>query len=255
MTSIKFILKSKIPKKVYSLLRNFVNNLKALRFIGLRFICSICGWHFRKMMPFGIKSRPNAECPKCKSLERHRLLWLFLREKTNFFKDKLKVLDIAPMEDLQNKFKKLPNINYLSVDICSPLATIKADITDMKIFNNNEFDYIFCYHVLDDVSNDRKAMKELYRILKSGGCAILQSPINFAYDKTVELVNTNLSIEEKKIICGDKYSRRIYGKDYANRLQEAGFMVKKIDFNKELGDNTIKKHRLDKNEIIYYCIK
>lgn len=85
---------------------------------------------FRKFLPFGVKPRPNAQCPRCGSLERHRLLWLYLRDKTNLFADNLKLLDIAPMDCLQRKFRAMPNLDYISVDLESPMAMVKMDITD-----------------------------------------------------------------------------------------------------------------------------
>ena len=224
-----------------------------LKYSGDRFTCPICNGHFRKFLPFGVKLRPNARCPKCSSLERHRLLWLYLRDKTNFFTARLKVLDIAPMQFLQEKYKKLENINYISADISSPIAMIKMDVTNINL-PDNQFDCIFCYHVLEHISNDRKAMGELFRVLKPGGWGILQSPVDFNRKKTFEdpsIVNP----EDRERVFVNRGHVRIYGLDYKDRLEKAGFIVRVDPYIKELPDSLVKKYSLSNNEIIYFCNK
>jgi SAM-dependent methyltransferase len=180
-------------------------------------------------------------------------LWLYLKKRTTFFDDYLKVLDIAPVEFFQQKCKSLPNLNYISADISSSIAMIKMDITNIS-FYDNQFDCIICYHVLEHISNDKKAIKELFRVLKPGGWAILQSPVDYSRKKTFESPKI-ISQEERKRIFGEKDHLRIYGQDYKDKLEEAGFVVKLDDFVKKLGDNLIKKYGLMKSEIIYFCTK
>ena len=97
------IFKKIIPERYHpqaSLIYFILCSLWSIWYIGNKFICPCCNGHFRKFLPYGIKQRQNAQCPRCGSLVRHRLLWLYLKNKTNFFKDSLKVLDIAPTEDI-----------------------------------------------------------------------------------------------------------------------------------------------------------
>jgi len=231
-----------------------LSRLWSLLYIGNKFMCSCCNGHFRKFLPFGVKPRPNAQCPRCGSLERHRLLCLYLKDKTNFFKDSLlKVLDIAPMYFFQQKCKTLYNLNYISADISSSIAMIKMDITNINL-PDNQFDCIICYHVLEHIPDDKKAMKELFRILKPGGWAILQSPVDPNHDETFEDPNV-VSPEEREHVFGEKDHVRIYGQDYKNRLEMAGFTVKLDNYSRELGDNIIKKYGLMKDETIYFCSK
>ncbi len=185
MISLKSILKKFIPKKYQPQAQRIYFNLRNLWYLGNRFICPCCNGHFRKFLPFGVKPRANAQCPRCGSLERHRLLWLFLKKKTNFFKDSLKVLDIAPVDFFQQKCKVLPNLDYISADISSQIAMIKMDITNICL-PDNQFDCIICYHVLEHIPNDKEAMRELFRVLKPGGGAILQSPVDYNREKTFE---------------------------------------------------------------------
>ena len=251
--ALKSILKKIIPVKYHPQARHIYWNLKSYRYIGNKYVCPCCNGHFRKFLPHGVNPRANAKCPKCGSLERHRLLWLYLKNRTNFFSDKLKVLDIAPMQFFQEKCKKLPNLDYVSADISSPLAMIKMDITNINL-PDNQFDCIICYHVLEHIPDDQKAMRELYRVLKPGGWAILQSPIDFNRDKTYEDQNILLP-DERERIFGQKDHVRIYGRNYKNRLERAGFTITLDNYIEELGDDKIKKYGLMKDEIIYFCTK
>jgi len=250
---LKSILKKVIPEKFHPQARQIYSTLILFWYIGDRFTCPICNGHFRKLLPFGVKPRPNAQCPKCGSLERHRLLWLYLKDRTNFFTNYLKILDIAPYYYLQKKFKKLENIDYTSADISSPIAMIRIDITDIHL-PSNQFDCIICYHVLEHVQNDKKAIKELFRVLKPGGWAIIQSPIDQNRKITFE-DPTALKDEEKEKLFGQFDHVRVYGLDYKDRLEEAGFVVKVDKFVKELPVNIIEKYRLNRSEYIYFCTK
>ena len=124
-------------------------------------------------------------CPGCLALERHRLLWLYLNEKTSFFTQENKVLHIAPEQCFHDKFKKLENLDYKTADLESPLADYLCDVQNMP-FEENHYDVVICNHVLEHVPDDIKAMKEILRILKPGGYAILQVPADFSRDKTFE---------------------------------------------------------------------
>ncbi|MFH1564517.1 MAG: methyltransferase domain-containing protein [bacterium] len=250
---IKSTLKKIIPKKYHSQAQKFCFKFKSFWYFGNKVICPCCNGSFRKFLSFGIKSRPNAQCPKCESLERHRLFWIYLRDKTDFFKGNLKVLDIAPVKFLQKKFKAITNLDYVSADISSPLAMLKIDITDIQL-PDNQFDCIFCYHVLEHILDDQKAMRELFRVLKHGGWAILQSPIDNEREKSFENPNI-VSPKERERVFGQSDHVRIYGKDYKDRLEKAGFAVKLDNYAMELGDDAIKKYGLMKDEIIYFCAK
>jgi len=126
-------------------------------------------------------------------------VYLNLKNKTNIFHEKVKILHVAPEPELKKKFLSNPKINYVSVDIEPNLAMIQMDITNIQ-FEDNEFDVIICNHVLEHIPNDRKAISELFRVLKKGGFAILQVPISFSTEKTIEdpTVSTP-ELREKKI--------------------------------------------------------
>jgi SAM-dependent methyltransferase len=242
----KRLAKRIIPRRYHTVVSYI---LITVRYYGLRFKCPCCNGHFRKLLLYGA----DRKCPKCGSLKRHRLLCDYLEKRTDFFTAHKKVLNISPLPFFQKKFKNLKNLDYISADISSPMVMIRIDITNIAT-PDNQFDCIICYHVLEHIPDDKKAMKELFRVLKPGGWAILQSPVCYNLDKTFEDPNI-VSPEKKRRVFGQEDHVRRYGRDYKDRLQRAGFTVRLDNYVKELEDDKIKKYDLPKNEIIYFCTK
>ncbi|OKH40204.1 SAM-dependent methyltransferase [[Phormidium ambiguum] IAM M-71] len=220
---------------------------------GNKVFCPCCEGNFRSFLPFGANHRPNALCPGCLSLERHRLLWLYLKNKTNLFKENLVVLHVAPEYILQRKLISLPNLNYLTADIVPGEAMLQMDITNIQ-YHDNYFDVILCNHVLEHIPNDDRAMKELYRVLKPGGWAILQVPVDPKLAKTIEGSPT-LTLKEREKLFGHHDHVRQYGLDYQLKLAQAGFIVKVDNYSQELGAEAIKNFGLTPDESIFLCLK
>ncbi|MDO5510002.1 MAG: methyltransferase domain-containing protein [Weeksellaceae bacterium] len=228
--------------------------LLLLWYRGNNFQDPIDGSNFSKMLPYGYeKSRANALSPSTLSLERHRLLWLYLQNETNFFTDSLSVLHIAPEQCFVHRFKKLKHHNYVTADIESPLADVKADITNLP-FDNQTFDVVLCNHVLEHVVEDSKAMEEIYRVMKNGAWAVLQIPLYANQAETYE----DFSItdpEERRKHFGQYDHVRKYGMDYFRRLQEAGFRVEKVQYAQSLSEDEIRKYSVVADEIIPVVFK
>lgn len=231
--------------------------LKALSifYSGSNVTCPVCGRSFRKFLPYGrINPRPNALCPGCLSLERHRLIWLYLQEKSDFFKKKLRVLHIAPEACFIKRFEKLHNDGYITADIESPLAKVKMDIHEIP-FEASSFDVVLCNHVLEHVRDDIKAMSEIHRVLKPGGFSILQVPFfKPVPDKTFEDPSVIDPKEREKIFGQDDHVRK-YGHDYAQRIESAGLKAVEDQFVNELNENMRTKFGLVKGEVIYKGVK
>ncbi len=236
-----------------TLLKSAYHQVKALYYAGSRFFCPCCSRSFRAFLAFGVHPRPHALCPYCGSLERHRLLWLYLRQKTGFFKDQLVVLDIGPMEFFRNACKRMQNLTYVSADLTDPAADIKLNVQQLP-FADDSFDSIICYHVLEHVCDDRVALTELYRVLKPGGWAIIQSPVEQARAATLEDPSVT-SKKERKIVFGQEDHLRIYGRDYAERLAGAGFSVNIDAFVRMIPADMVKRFGLDPDEFLYICGK
>ncbi len=214
---------------------------------GTNVECPVCGGSFSRFLPYGYnKVRQGVLCPGCFSLERHRLLWLYLKNKTGFFKNQLKVLHIAPEQCFYSRFRKMGNLDYVTADLNSPLADVKLDVQRIP-FADNSFDVVICNHVLEHVPDDRKAMCEILRILKPGGFAILQVPVDITLETTYE----NPAIvtpKERELHFRQKDHFRLYGRDYLQRLKECGFVLRDANYLEQLDDAVIQKYRLPSDE-------
>ncbi|MDT0641684.1 methyltransferase domain-containing protein [Zunongwangia sp. F363] len=221
---------------------------------GNRYTDPVDGKSFSKFLPYGYeKQRENVLSPSTLSLERHRLLWLYLQRETGFFKEPLKVLHFAPEQAFYKRFRKLPNIQYTTTDLNSPLADVKADICNLP-FQDNSYDFILCNHVLEHIPDDTKAMQEIYRILKPGGTAILQIPQDLSRSETFE-DDSITNPKERARIFGQYDHVRVYGRDYFDKLRSIGFKVEEVDYTAQLSSAEIDKYRLAKGEIIPVCRK
>ena len=221
---------------------------------GNKFTDPIDGKSFRKLLPYGYGTqRKNALSPSTLSLERHRLMWLFLQQETDFFTDKKTVLHMAPEQCFLNLFRNQKNLEYTTADLYSPIADVKADICNLP-FKDNFFDVIFCNHVLEHIDNDTKAMQELYRVLKPKGMGIFQIPQDIHREKTFE-DNTITDKKERAKIFGQYDHVRIYGMDYFDKLRSIGFIVDEIDYTKKIAPEKLERYCLMKGEILPVCYK
>lgn len=221
---------------------------------GDRFTDPIDGKSFSKFLPYGYEDqRENVLSPSTLSLERHRLLWLYLKEKTNFFTAPHKLLHFAPEQAFYKRFRNQKNLEYTTTDLNSPLADVKADICNLP-FEADSFDFILCNHVLEHIPDDTKAMQELYRILKPGGTAILQIPQDLNRQQTFE-DDSITDPKERAKIFGQYDHVRVYGWDYFEKLRRIGFKVEEVDYTKSLPPELIEKYRLAQGEIIPVCRK
>lgn len=251
----KFILNT-IPRPILIRLSIIVRPVLAFILRGNRFTDPIDGKSFRMFLPYGYGTqRNNVLSPSTLSLERHRLLWLFLQNETDFFtsKDIKKILHFAPEQEFYKRFKKQKNIDYTTTDLVSPLADVKADICNLP-FPDNTYDVIFCNHVLEHIPDDTKAMQELYRVLKPGGMGIFQIPQDLSREKTF----TDDSItdpKERAKIFGQYDHVRVYGRDYFDKLRSIGFRVVEEDYTAKLKPEEVERYCLAKGEIIPICFK
>lgn len=214
----------------------------------------IDGKSFKRFLPYGYEvQRPNVLSPSTLSLERHRLLWLYLKDETDFFQKPLKVLHMAPEQCFLSRFKKMKHLDYTTADLYSPIVDVKADILELP-FKDDEFDIVFCNHVLEHVDSDIKAMNELFRVMKPGGMGIFQVPQEMSREKTYEDPNIT-SPEERAKHFGQYDHMRVYGRDYFDRLRSVGFEVKEVNYSKKIAPELVEKYCLAKDEILPVCIK
>lgn len=240
-----------VPRKYLQRVSGVGMKVLGLFYFGNAVQCPVCDKHYKKFLPYGrIHPRENALCPNCLSLERHRLIWVYLQQQTDFFKNKKKILHIAPEACFINRFEKIHGNGYITADIESPLAKVKMDIHQIP-FEANTFDVVLCNHVLEHVQDDIKAMSEIHRVLKPGGFAILQIPFfNPVPDVTFEDHTITDKREREKIFGQDDHVRK-YGHDYPKRIAKSGLIPVEDKFVFTLPENEVKKFGLARNEVIY----
>ncbi len=249
----KFFL-NKIPRPLLIRVSYLIRPIIAFSLKGSKYTDPIDGKSFKKFLPYGYENqRENVLSPSTLSLERHRLLWLYLKNETALFTTPIKLLHFAPEQAFYKRFRKMKNLEYITTDLNSPLADVKADICNLP-FEDNSFDFVLCNHVLEHIPDDTKAMKELYRILKLGGTAILQIPQDLKRTNTFE-DNSITSRKERAKIFGQYDHVRVYGRDYFDKLRSIGFKVEEVDYTQTLTVSEIDTFRLAQGEIIPVCTK
>ncbi|MCD8073002.1 MAG: methyltransferase domain-containing protein [Alistipes sp.] len=250
--AIRYIL-NRVPRRTLQRVVHLVTPLAALFYAGSRYRCPVCGHGVRKMLPYGYSTiRGNALCPSCLSLERHRLMWVYLKRETGFFRSCPLTLHIAPERCFLKKFEKELGELYITGDLESPLAKVKFDVQDIP-FGDDTFQVVFCNHILEHVEDDRRAMRELYRIMKPGGWGIFLSPVVRHLAQTRE--DPSLDTPEKRYLAyGQGDHMREYGEDYPERLREAGFEVEAIEYARTLPPQEV-DHYLLGDDTIYLVRK
>lgn len=244
----RFIL-NKIPRPLLIKASILARPLIVQFFKGDNFTDPIDGKSYRKFLPYGYgKQRSNALSPGTLSLERHRQMWLYLQNETDFFTKNYKVLHIAPEQEFLRKFKKMKNLEYISADLYSPIVDVKADILALP-FADESFDIVFCNHVLEHIEDDWKAMSELYRVLKNDGWGIFQVPMKNSLEKTYEDFSIKDPKERQKHF-GQYDHVRWYGMDYFDRLKSVGFDVDINFYSKKFPKELIHKYGLIESEIL-----
>ena len=239
-----------VGKRSIRKVKNFVRHIP---YRGNGRFCPICKKASSKFGEAGLKSRKDALCYYCGAVERHRLTWLYFTKMTDLFDGQSKkMLHIAPETVFEDLLTPKLKDGYLTADLYDPNVMFKMDITDIQ-FEDESFDIIYCSHVLEHVPDDRKAMREFYRVLKADGWAILLVPITI--EKTIEDFSVTDPQKRRELFGQEDHVRR-YGLDYKERLEEAGFYVEVISPTDFLSAENIELMGITRAAgKIYYCTK
>lgn len=251
----KFLL-NKLPRPLLIRLSYIFRLVAPVMYKGNNVECPVCGKQFRKFLSYGsnVAHRENVLCPNDLTLERHRLMWLYLRDQSNFFTaDSLDVLHIAPEQCFHGKFKKQSNLNYLTGDLVSPIADLHFDLHEIPL-ESDRFDVVFCNHVLEHVDDALRCMQELYRVMKPGGWGIMQVPLDNTRAQTYEDPSIT-SPEEREKHFWQKDHVRLFGRDYPEWLRKAGFNVRDGFEGSPIAPELAERYRLPKEEILYIVSK
>ncbi|PDW03608.1 class I SAM-dependent methyltransferase [Candidatus Viridilinea mediisalina] len=237
---------------------NFKILLKAVRDYGFRALyqgierlCPICMKSARRFRPTGRPMRTDAKCVHCTALERHRMLWVFIQRSTNLLNGSpKKLLHIAPEPCLESRLRNMFGMSYVTADLSSNKVNLKFDIIQLP-HPDNSFDVVLCSHVFEHIPNDRAAMREIKRVLKPDGWAILLVPITV--DHTIEDASITDPTERLRLFGQEDHVRR-YGPDYIDRLRDAGFHVRVIRSHDFATNSEIVQFGLTRaSGEIYYC--
>lgn len=252
MQALRRAAKALFPPSFRLQLRYLYLDIEPMLYAGGGVECPCCGATFRRFLPHGRPKRPDARCGRCQSLERHRLLFLYLRDRTRLFEDRLRVLHFAPETIMQRILGAQPGLRYVTVDLDLPNVSAHMDITCLA-FPEASFDAILCIHVLEHIPGDAAAMREILRVLKPGGWAILQVPLDPTQAETLEDPRITAPADRRRHYGQEDHVRR-YGRDYRDRLERAGFEVTVDNFAATLPDSARTRHGL-LPEDIYLCRK
>lgn len=232
--------------------------VRAARYRGEEVECPCCESTFSRFLPH--RGRQRAKCPRCGALERHRALWLFLQRETDLFRRPGAMLHIAPEYSLQRRLAQLPGLRYVSGDLDSSLADFELDVMDLP-FEAESFDFLICNHVLEHVADDRRALAEIRRVLAPSGWAVLMCPVDRRRARTLE-DPTAVTAAERHRLFGQGDHLRLYGRDYADRLAEAGFVVRVERYVESCDSSSVVRFglRREEDEVfgeedVFFCVK
>ncbi|MCA6436156.1 MAG: class I SAM-dependent methyltransferase [Bacteroidota bacterium] len=233
--------------------------------------CTYCGKTFKRFMAEGVKSpvfqkykvagggyKENVYCPNCYSVDRSRLLKLFFELRTNVYKQPTNLLHISPNKEIANALIAptiKQTVGTIEPEMYAEYKPVYMDIQDIKE-NDNTFDVVVCCHVIEHVDDAPKAMREIYRVLKKGGFAVLQVPLAINLDKTIEDLTLKTD-KERKLKFGQTDHVRLFGLDYFDKLTQAGFRVDRDNpfTNKWIDEKLLKRYSLDPIEDVIVCHK
>jgi len=268
---VKGLLKRLIPARIrlwrYELYERARYYPELLFSLGSRIECPFCGWRFRRLRSQGFAypaliqnrvvgaiPRPNVVCPRCLSHDRERLLYLFIKNQTRLLAEGGRLLHVAPEQRMRQVLLQSGRVRYCSTDLCEPGVMVSADLLTLP-FRAGCFDAVLCNHVLEHVDDDRQAMREVHRVLRPGGWAILQVPIALALKQTIE--DPRVKDESERIrLFGQRDHVRLYAAhDYLERLRHAGFDVSAVPYPKLLGPEVVARHALEAEETVFWCCK
>jgi SAM-dependent methyltransferase len=202
--------------------------------------CPCCEGNFSAFRAYS--GRPDVRCPRCNSFERHRVLWMWLRDRGEVLGKRLDMLHAAPETAYEQKLRSQPGLGYVAGNLypTSDLQ-VRVDLTEIP-FDAGSFDVVLCNHVFDEIPDDRKALSEIHRVLRPGGRLITQTPVD--KQRAVTYEDPSLSPNERRAVFQTADDVRVYGRDFRDRLSETGFDVTVVDYVAELDAETIERHGL-----------
>jgi SAM-dependent methyltransferase len=241
--------KAALPARYKHAARQALLRIEALASAGSGVTCPCCSGTFRRFARF---HRESDQCPRCGALMRHRAVVLYLRDVWEVVGARGDFLHVAPAGGVRAWLSSHPSIRYVSIDLEPGMADIQADVTDLP-FADRSFDLVLCIHVLEHVPDDRAAIRELFRVLRPGGQALIQVPPS-SLEETFE-DSSVMSPKERERLFGQYDHVRLCGADYGQRLETPGFSVERVDYVEQLDPEARVHFGLRVGEPFYVCAK
>lgn len=207
--------------------------------------CNICGWRGRQFYPNTGPGYDDYEttCPGCRGIDRHRSLLALLTSRSDFFAVGSRVIEVAPMRGFEALCLAQPGVHYTSFDLVRHALEV-GDITDMR-YGAATADYFVCFHVLEHIPAEHDALAEIRRVLKPGGTAVFQVPIDWESGSTIEYGGPDPR---------DVGHVRRYGRNFGEVISAVGFDVEAVDVTETYDAETIDRFGLSQ-EPIYFARK
>jgi SAM-dependent methyltransferase len=220
-----------------------------LRHRGNEVLCPICGHRFDRFKDAW--NRPDALCWRCGSHERHRAQWLVLTGPRGLLRGARSLLHFAPEWTLRHKFRQIQGLRYVTADLYQEDVDLRVDITALDL-PDASFDAVLCSHVLEHVDDDRAAMRELARVTAPGGWCLVMVPLDLGRAATYEDSTITAPRDRLRAFWQPDHVR-LYAADIGDRLREAGFEVERLQPERELGTQTVRRCRINVADDIWLC--
>lgn len=213
--------------------------------------CPVCDRFSGAFLEFGRKRRPDARCPGCGSLERHRLVWRYFQRRTDLLDGRgRRMLHVAPEACFAPLLRRALGDGYVTADWSRPGAVMRMDVCAMP-YPDSVFDVAYCSDVLEHVVDDHRAMSEFHRVLQADGWAVLLVPVTVS--RTIEDPSVSDPAERRRRFGQEDHVRR-YGPDFADRLRQAGFQVACITPREFLNAGEITRIAAG-DRVIFHCTR
>lgn len=213
--------------------------------------CPLCRGSFAAFLPAG--RREGVVCPGCGSRERHRASWLFLEERPELLAGAGSLLHFAPESYVRDRLSTTPGLRYITADVIPGRGDLPLDLTDLKL-PDATFGAVLCSHVLEHVPDDRRAMRELHRVLRPGGWAIVMVPLDLRLESTYE--DPSITDPEGRREAFLQFDHvRLYAPDIAVRLRDAGFRVEEVPVAERVGPECTRRYGLLTSDHLFLCTK
>lgn len=225
--------------------------------------CSFCGERFHNFLIHGYISELSmnnkstlglrlSDCPYCGSVDKYRWEWYVLENYLHISQvTNVDVLHFAPEKPIYNRIKQNGSINYMCGDIVPGRADYVVDMTDMQ-FEDSSFDIIIACNVLEHIQDEKRALTEIKRVLKTDGTFVVMIPVAYDVEETWE--DENITSEEERVkYFGQEDHVRLYGNDYQSHFEKYGFIVNALTAEEVFSRENIKKYGLTKVSPILLC--